>query len=60
MTGASQPIAHCCRLGGLGFVGNKSFDVFSIKSIALQAWTGPESSGSFRLQDFKTSDKRKW
>ena len=24
------------------------------KAIPLQAWTGPEGSGSLRLQDFKT------
>jgi len=31
VTGASLPVAHCCRQGGLGFVGNKSFNDVSTK-----------------------------
>jgi len=30
------------------------------KAIQLQAWTGPESSRSLRLPDFKTIGKWRW
>jgi hypothetical protein len=30
------------------------------KAIPLQAWTGPEGSGSLRLPDFKTVDTLRW
>jgi len=31
-----------------------------VKVIQLQAWTGPEDPGRFRLPDFKTIGTRKW
>ena len=30
------------------------------KAVPLQAWTGSEGSGRFRLPDFKTIGTRKW
>ena len=60
----------CCLTSGeLEFVNNFAFIKSSYyvlwthyifcqtgKAIPLQAWTGPEGSGSLRLPDFKTID----
>jgi len=42
------------RQGGLGFMENKSVNDFSTKATPVQAWTGPDGSGSLMLQYFKT------